>query len=72
MTAVQTKLMWLDAISERLRRYIEHGGDSGSKESALLSVLLFRAIWDLSSVSSALQRVSSLACAEQSPQSSGP
>jgi|SRR6516162_10091221 hypothetical protein len=59
MTAVQTRLMWLEAISEQLRRHIELDGDCRSSESALLSVLLFRAAWDLSNVSDPLMTVSS-------------
>jgi hypothetical protein len=68
MTAVQTRLMWLEAMSERLRRHIEDGDDCGSDENALLSLLLFRAVCDLSSVSDSLESVSSGAQAEQIPQ----
>jgi hypothetical protein len=70
MTALQTRLMWLEAISERLRRHIQGGGDGRSNESALLSLLLFRAVWDLSDVSDPLQPVPSMAQAQQGPQNS--
>jgi hypothetical protein len=72
MTAVQTKLMWLEAISQRLRWHIECDGDCGSKESALLSVLLFRAISDVSTVSDPQPGGPRLTRAEGSPQSSLP
>jgi hypothetical protein len=70
MTALQTRLIWLEAISERLRRHIQSGGNGRSNESALLSLLLFRAVWDLSDVSNSLQPVPSMAQAQQSPQNS--
>ena len=36
MTALQVRLVWLEAISQNLRRIIEQGGDLSSEDSAFM------------------------------------
>jgi hypothetical protein len=47
MTAFQVRLVWLETISQKIREFIELGGDPSSEDSAFLAVLAFRAAADL-------------------------
>ena len=52
MTALQVRLVWLEAISQKLQGFIEQGGDPSSADSTFLAVLVFRAAADLAKASS--------------------
>jgi hypothetical protein len=44
---VQEKLAWLDAIRQRVQRFVNEGGDLKSADAAPLAMALFHAINDL-------------------------
>ncbi len=48
MASVQDKLAWLDAITRRVQKFVEEGGDLKSAEAAPFAMALFHAINDLS------------------------
>ena len=47
MAALEVRLVWLMAISQRLRAFVEQGGEPGSTDSIFLAALLFIAVDDL-------------------------
>jgi hypothetical protein len=47
MTAIQARLVWLEAVSQKVRGCVERSGDISRGETAFLASLVFRAVSDL-------------------------
>jgi hypothetical protein len=51
VTALQVRLVWLEAITQKFRAFMEQGGDPSSLDS-FLAALLFTATADFAKASS--------------------